>query len=111
MILTLWANRARVEQAWQKGLAQGRAQAIAEGKIQGVSQSIAQGIAQDMEQRVAQGVAQGITLGVAEGRIQGAVEENRRWREYLGRREAAERAGLPFSEPPPEPPGDAQSGR
>ena len=58
MLLTLWANRARVEQAWQRGRA----------------------------------------------------EENRRWREYLGRREAAERAGLLFNEPLPEPPEDAQSG-
>ena len=58
MILTLWANRARVERAWQRG----------------------------------------------------RTEENRRWREYLSRRDAAERAGLPFNEPLPEPPGDAQSG-
>ncbi len=50
MILTLWANQARVERAWQRG----------------------------------------------------RTEENRRWREYLGRREAAERAGLPFNEQPPE---------
>ena len=110
MILTLWANRVRVERAWQKGLAQGRAQAIAEGRVQGVAQSIAEGIAQDIEERVAQGVAQGITLGIAEGRVQGAVEENRRWREYFGRREAAERAGLPFNKPPPEPPVDAPLG-
>lgn len=55
MILTLWANQARVERAERRG----------------------------------------------------RTEENRRWREYLGRREAAERDGLPFNEPPPE---DAQSG-
>lgn len=58
MILTLWANQARVERAERRGRA----------------------------------------------------EENRRWREYLGRREAAEKAGLPFDEPMPEPPPDAQSG-
>ena len=58
MILTLWANRARVERARQRG----------------------------------------------------RTEENRRWREYLGRREAAERAGLPFNEPPPEPPDDGRDG-
>ena len=57
MILTLWANQARVEQAWQRG----------------------------------------------------RNEENRRWREYLGRREVAERAGLPFNEPMPEPPEDGRS--
>lgn len=62
MIMTLWANRARVEQAWQRGIAQGEA------------------------------------------------NRDRQWREYLGRREAAERDGLAFNEPLPEPPGDAQSG-
>ena len=40
----------------------------------------------------------------------GRTEENRRWREYLGRREAAERAGLPFNEPPPEPPENGRHG-
>lgn len=62
MILTLWANQARVEQARQRGRTEGRA------------------------------------------------EENRRWREYIGRREAAERAELPFNEPMPEPPEDGRSG-
>ena len=42
------------------------------------------------------------------GRTEGRTEENRRWREYLARREAAERAGLPFNEPPPA--ADAPSG-
>ena len=56
MILTMWANQARVEQAW------------------------------------------------AEARLRGRAEENRRWQEYLDRRAAAERAGLPFYEPMPEPP-------
>ena len=56
MILTKWANQARVEQAR------------------------------------------------AEARLRGRAEENRRWREYLERRAAAERAGLPFYEPMPEPP-------
>ena len=40
----------------------------------------------------------------------GRIEENRRWQEYLGRREAAERAGLPFNEPPPEPPENGRDG-
>ena len=37
----------------------------------------------------------------AEGRAEGEAETNRKWREYLERRDAAERAGLPFDEPPP----------
>ena len=40
----------------------------------------------------------------------GAANQDRRWREYLGRREAAERAGLPFNEPPPEPPENGRDG-
>ena len=48
MILTKWANQARVEQAREQGRAEGRA------------------------------------------------AENRQWQEYLDRRAAAERAGLPF---------------
>ena len=56
MILTMWANQARVEQAR------------------------------------------------AEARLRGRAEENRRWQEYLDRRAAAERDGLPFTEPRPEPP-------
>ena len=63
MILTMWANQARVEQAR------------------------------------------------AEDRLRGRAEENRRWREYLDRRAAAERAGLPFTEPRPEPPEPFQDDR
>ena len=35
------------------------------------------------------------------------AENNRKWREWLERKAAAERAGLPFDEPPPDekPPG------
>ncbi len=62
MILTLWANQARVERAWQRGIARGEA------------------------------------------------NRDRRWREYFSRREAAERDGLPFDEPPPEPPAAERSG-
>ena len=72
MILTKWANQARVEQAREEGRSEGR--------------------------------TEGRTVGRAEGRQRGQTEENRRWREYLERRAAAERAGLPFYEPMPEPP-------
>ena len=76
MILTMWANQARVEQARKEALEQGRSEGRTEGR----------------------------TVGRAEGRQRGQTEENRRWREYLERRAAAERAGLPFYEPMPEPP-------
>ena len=44
------------------------------------------------------------------GRAEGEANRDRRWREYLGRRETAERAGLPFTEPPPQPPADDRDG-
>ena len=39
--------------------------------------------------------------GRAEGKDEGAAEERRKWMAWPARREAAERAGLPFDEPPP----------
>ena len=91
MILTKWANQARVEQA--------REQAREEAR-------------EDTEQAREQGRAEGRAearwrarrRARAEDRRRGRAEENRRWREYLDRRAAAERAGLPFTEPRPEPP-------
>ena len=47
----------------------------------------------------------------AEARLRGRTEENRRWQEYLDRRAAAERDGLPFYEPLPEPPDPFQDDR
>ena len=37
----------------------------------------------------------------AEGKAEGAAEERQKWMAWLARRDAAERAGLPFDEPPP----------
>ena len=52
-----------------------------------------------------EGKAEGRVEGKAEGRVEGkdegAAEERRKWMAWLARREAAERAGLPFDEPPP----------
>ena len=63
MILTKWANQARVEQALEQGRAEGRS------------------------------------------------AENRQWQEYLDRRAAAEKAGLPFNEPRPQPPDTSRDAR
>ena len=52
--------------------------------------------------KVREGIrAEGRAEGRIEGRDEGAAEERRKWTEWLARREAAERAGLPFDEPPP----------
>ena len=92
MILTMWANQARVEQAREQGLAEGRAEGLAEAREQGRAEGRAE--ARWRARRRAR----------AEARLCGRAEENRRWREYLDRWAAAERAGLPFTEPRPEPP-------
>ena len=49
----------------------------------------------------AQGRAQGRAEGRAEGLAEGLAEANRRWGEWLQRRNDAEAAGRPFDEPPP----------
>ena len=113
MILTKWANQARVEQAREQARAEARAeteQARAEARAE-TEQALEQGRAeteQALEQARAEGRAEarwrGRRRARAEDRRRGRAEENRRWREYLDRRAAAERAGLPFNEPMPEPP-------
>ncbi len=47
--------------------------------------------------------AEGVVAGRAAGRAEGQAEMSRQWQRWLERREAAEQAGLPFDEPPPEP--------
>ena len=48
-----------------------------------------------------EGEAIGLEKGRVEGKAEGAAETNRKWTAWLARRDAAERAGLPFDEPPP----------
>ena len=45
--------------------------------------------------------AEGRVEGIAVGREEGEADANRRWTEWNSRRVEAERAGLPFNEPPP----------
>ena len=49
-----------------------------------------------------EGRAEGRVEGKAEGRVEGRAEERLLWSEWNRRREAAEAAGVPFSEPPPD---------
>ena len=42
-------------------------------------------------------------------RAEGAAEERRKWQAWLERKAAAERAGLPFNEPPPDGAVDTQN--
>ena len=48
-----------------------------------------------------EGREEGIAAGVVTGREEGEAAERRRWTEWNSRRLEAERAGVPFDEPPP----------
>ena len=48
-----------------------------------------------------EGIAVGRVEGITEGIATGEAAERRRWTEWNSRRVDAERAGLPFDEPPP----------
>ena len=49
-----------------------------------------------------EGKAEGRVEGKAEGRVEGRAEERLLWSEWNRRREEADAAGFPFSEPPPD---------
>ena len=69
----------------------------AEGRAEGIETGIKTGIATGIET----GRAEGIETGRAEGIATGEAAERRRWTEWNERRIDAERAGVPFYEPPP----------
>ena len=48
-----------------------------------------------------EGMTAGIAVGEAKGREEGEAAERRRWTEWNSRRLEAERADVPFDEPPP----------
>ena len=48
-----------------------------------------------------EGREEGIAAGIVTGREEGETAERRRWTEWNSRRLEAERAGVPFDEPPP----------
>ena len=50
----------------------------------------------------AEGIVEGRAEGIVEGRTEGKAHAQREWREWLERKEAAEAAGEPFNEPPPD---------
>ena len=81
------------EEGMAEGIAVGKAEGIAVGKVEGIAVGKAEGIAV--------GKAEGIAVGRFEGREEGEAAERRRWTEWNDRRIAAERAGVPFDEPPP----------
>ena len=60
-----------------------------------------EGITAGREEGIAVGEAKGREEGMSEGIAVGEADANRRWTEWNSRRIAAERAGVPFNEPPP----------
>jgi len=54
-----------------------------------------------IERHKEEGREEGIAVGEAKGREEGEASERRRWTEWNSRRIEAERAGVPFDEPPP----------
>ena len=78
-------------------------------KAEGREEGMAEGIAVGKAEGIAVGKVEGMTAGIAVGRFEGREEgiatgeaaANRRWSEWNDRRIAAERAGVPFDEPPP----------
>ena len=61
----------------------------------------AAGREEGMTAGIAVGREEGIVAGRVEGREEGETAERRRWTEWNSRRIEAERAGVPFDEPPP----------
>ena len=68
-----------------------------EGRVEGREEGMAEGIAVGK----VEGLTAGIAVGRFEGREEGEATERRRWTEWNSRRVEAERAGVPFDEPPP----------
>ena len=85
------------EEGMAEGIAVGKAEGIAVGKVEGIAVGKAEGIAVGK----VEGMTAGIAVGRFEGREEGEAAERRRWTEWNDRRIAAERAGVPFDEPPP----------
>ena len=65
-----------------------------------------EGIEIGREEGLVKGREEGLVKGRAEGRTEGRDEANQKWEAWNQRRMDAEKAGLPFNEPPP-----SQNGR
>ena len=73
----------------------------AEGEAIGLAKGLADGQAKGLAEGEAIGLAKGEAIGLAEGEAIGLAKGRAEARAWLERKAAAERAGLPFDEPPP----------
>ena len=75
----------------------------AEGRVEGMTAGREEGMIAGMTAGIAIGEAKGREEGMTAGFAVGESDANRRWTEWNSRRIEAERAGVPFDEPPPAP--------
>ena len=75
--------------------------AINKLKDEGRKEGQAEGLKEGLKEGRKEGQAEGLKEGLKEGRKEGLEEANQKWLGWNERRMAAERAGLPFDEPPP----------
>ena len=73
-----------------------------EGRNEGRAEGLDEGLTKGHAQGVVEGRAEGLTKGHAQGLDEGRTDANRKWRAWLERKTAAETAGHPFHEPPPD---------
>ena len=92
----------RQKRRLQKAEERGRAEGIVEGRAEGIVEGRAEGIVEGRAEGIVEGHAEGIVEGHAEGIVEGKTHAQREWRDWLERKEAAETAGEPFNEPPPD---------
>ena len=89
------------EKGHKEGLAEGRKEGHAEGLVVGLKEGHAEGLVVGLKEGHADGLVVGLKEGHADGVAEGLRQAHQDWAGWNERRAAAERAGLPFDEPPP----------
>ena len=80
-----------------EGMTAGREEGMIAGREEGMVAGREEGIIAGREEGMIAGMTAGMTAGIAVGE----ADANRRWTAWNSRRIEAERAGIPFDEPPP----------
>ena len=85
----------------EKGHKEGIQEGLAEGRKEGIKEGHAEGLVVGLKEGHAEGLNEGRKEGHADGVAEGLRQAHQDWVAWNERRAAAERAGLPFDEPPP----------
>ena len=80
-----------------EGITVGREEGMIAGREEGMIAGREEGMTAGREEGMIAGMTAGMTAGIAVGE----ADANRRWTAWNSRRIEAERAGVPFDEPPP----------